>query len=252
MTRTFSPAGSTNTTRLDPDAVAEFFEARANRIEEVGPMRAVIYQDKQHDLAARRDAVEVACLMPLLRLDGRQQLLDVGCGTGRWTGRVAPLVASYHGIDFSAGLLDHARKTHEAQPHCGFTRMRAEDISRNSLGESAFDRILCAGVCIYLNDDELIRMLTGMGQVAMPVCRIVLREPVGLNSRLTLAGHYSEELEHDYHAIYRTESELERMIETTLGTAGFKPTARGDVYERAEMNNRVETRQRWLLLERHE
>lgn len=250
MTRILTPPGSKNAIHLDPDAVAAFFEARAARIEEVGPTCAVIYQDNQGDLAARRDAAETARLMPVLQLDGRQRLLDVGCGTGRWTDRLAPLVSSYHGIDFSEGLLGYARLKYGAQAHCRFTRLRADAISHSSLGESDFDRILCAGVCIYLNDSELVRMLVGMAEVAGRDCRLVLREPVGVRERLTLSGHYSEELEHEYHAIYRTEGELELVLDATLGAAGFKRSARGDVYEGDDMNNRAETRQRWLLLER--
>jgi hypothetical protein len=114
-----------------------------------------------------------------------------------------------------------------------------------------FDRILCAGVAIYLNDDQLLRMFAGMADVASSDALVLLREPVGLDQRLTLSGHYSDELQHAYHAIYRTEAELVAALEATLGAAGFVITRRGDVYADASMNNRAETRQRWMVLERH-
>lgn len=252
MTRTFTPPGTQDAPSLDPEAVASFFDARARRIDEVGPIRAVIYQDKQGDLAERRDRAEVERLLPLLQLDGKQRFLDVGCGTGRWTARVAPHVRHYHGIDFSAGLLAHALDAHAAQPHCRFTRLGADRLARQALGDGDFDRILCAGVAIYLNDDQLRDMFTGMADVAARGCRIMLREPVGLGRRLTLSEHYSDDLEHEYHAIYRTEDELEETLGTTLLPAGFVVRDRGDVYSVADMNNRAETRQRWLLLEREE
>ena len=251
MTRTLTPPGSLDAPPIDPGAVAAFFDDRASRLAEIGPMHAVIYQDKQGDLAARRDLAETSALLPELRLDGRQRLLDVGCGTGRGTARLAPGLIHYHGVDFSEGLLAHARAEHAALGHCRFTRLGADALSPEALGDDGFDRILCAGVAIYLNDDQLLAMFAGMAAVASRDTLILLREPVGLGQRLTLSGHDSDELEHAYHAIYRTEAELEAAMAPTLGAAGFAITRRGDVYADASMNNRAETRQRWFVLERH-
>jgi SAM-dependent methyltransferase len=83
----------------------EFFEERARRVEHLGPLRAVIYQDKHPDLAERRDEAEKEKLLPILKLAPSLRLLDVGCGTGRWADTVVPLVAAYHGIDISPGLV---------------------------------------------------------------------------------------------------------------------------------------------------
>jgi hypothetical protein len=46
MTRIYSNPGS-NTTTIDKSAVAEFFEQRAAKINSIGPLHAVIYQDKK-------------------------------------------------------------------------------------------------------------------------------------------------------------------------------------------------------------
>jgi SAM-dependent methyltransferase len=251
MTRILTPPGVPDAPDLDPEAVAAFFEARASRIEEVGPVKAVIYQDKSGDLAERRDQTEADCLMPRLALDGSQRLLDIGCGTGRWTARIAPLVTVYHGIDFNESFLVHARGAHAGLRNCRFTCVGAEAISADALGEADFDRVLCAGVSIYLNGDQLARMYLGIAAVAADECRIVFREPVGISQRLTLSGHYSDELEHEYHAIYRTEDELlDAMREPLLGN-GFELIDLGDLFEEHDgLNNRAETRQRRIVLER--
>ncbi len=250
MARYLTPPGSEEVPTLDPDAVSAFFNSRANRLEEVGPLKAVIYQDKGGDLAVRRDLAEVDCIMPLLKLDGRQRFLDIGCGTGRWTKRAAPLVLTYHGIDFNERFLSHARASHAKDTHCRFTCIGADGISESALRESGFDRMLCAGVSIYLNDCQLLKMFEGMSEVAASTCRIVFREPVGIGQRLTLTGHYSDELEHEYHAIYRTESELLAAMQGMLVNSGFALIDSGDVFVDKELNNRSETGQRWFLLER--
>lgn len=249
MTRILGDANNGAPPDLDPRAVSAFFEDRVRRMDEVGPLKAVIYQDKQGDLAERRDRAEVGRILPLLGLDGRQSLLDVGCGTGRWTRRVAGLVKSYHGIDATPGFLERARAQHAEDVHCRFTHLSADALSAQALGEAGFDRILCAGICIYLNDAQLSAMFSGMQAVSAPSARIVLREPMATGARLTLIEHYSDELKHSYHAIYRPQDELLSLMRPLL-EAGFCMVGQGDVYDADPLNNRVETRQRWLTLER--
>jgi hypothetical protein len=126
----------------------------------------------------------------------------------------------------------------------------AENYSLAELGESQpFDRILCCGVMIYLNDEDVVDAFRCMASVASKNCRIVMREPVGILNRLTIREHFSDELEQSYNAIYRTQQELEHYMTDTLFASGFRIVDQGDVYE-AELNNRAETIQRWMALER--
>lgn len=250
MARITTAFGTASPPEIDPKQVAAFFEDRVRRIDEVGPMHAVIYQDKQGDLAERRDVAEVERLLPLLRLDGRQALLDVGCGTGRWSRRLAPRVARYHGVDATEGLLAHARAQHRDDPHCRFTHLPAEQLSAAALGDDGFDRVLCAGICIYLNDAQLGALFGAIATVSVPGTLLLLREPVATGERLTLKEHFSSELEHDYHAVYRSAPELMALMQPSLFAAGFGLAGEGDVYAQDGLNNRAETRQSWFLLER--
>jgi SAM-dependent methyltransferase len=250
VTRIFSPADEESKPRIEKDSVAKFFRERAQKVESVGLMRAVIYQDKHPDLAEKRDAAEKARLLPILRLHGDARILDVGCGTGRWTSELAGNSAHYHGIDFSAELIEHARASHPQSAGLRFSVASAENYSLPMLGESQpFDRILCCGVMIYLNDEDVASAYRCMASVASAKCRIVMREPVGIVGRLTIKEHFSDELDQSYNAIYRTQRELEDYMTDTLFASGFRIVDQGDVYE-AELNNRAETIQRWMVLER--
>lgn len=237
--------------RIARDDVYKFFENRATRIGKLGPVRAVIYQDNHPDLAERRDYAEKARLLPILALDGTQRLLDIGCGTGRWTGDILPLCSHYHGIDFSPGLVEHARRRFEGMDCARFSIASADQFSLTSLGETkAFDRLLCCGVLIYLNDEDVERAFRCMAASSAPHSRILLREPMALDTRLTLQHHPSEELQHEYNAIYRTRDELEHLMASTLLRAGFTIREEGDLFLDSSMNNRTETRQRWMMLDR--
>lgn len=250
MTRIFSPADEESKPRIEKDSVAKFFRERAQKVETVGLTRAVIYQDKHPDLAEKRDAAEKARLLPILQLHADSRALDVGCGTGRWIEELAGNSAYYHGIDFSAELIEHARASHPQSAALRLSVAPAENYSLPALGESQpFDRILCCGVMIYLNDEDVASAYRCMASVASGKCRIVMREPVGILERLTIKEHFSDELEQSYNAIYRTQRELEGYMTDTLFASGFRIVDQGDVYD-AELNNRAETIQRWIVLER--
>lgn len=250
MSRIQTNSDDPNKPRIERREVTSFFEKRAEKIGQLGPVRAVIYQDKHPDLAERRDLHEKRRIGPLLALDGSQRLLDVGCGTGRWAYEVADACEHYHGIDISEGLITYAAE-HSRHRNCRFTVAPVDDFTLAALGETTpFDRVLCAGVLIYLNDDEAHRALRCIGATMANKARAVFREPMGIGRRLTIKEHYSDDMDQSYNAIYRTEEEISDLMQSTLFNSGFQLLAAGDVFEAGDLNNRAETRQRWLLLER--
>ena len=236
---------------IDKRSVADFFEKRADKISTLGAMQAVIYQDKNPALAANRNAAEKAKLLPLLRLNGSQRVLDVGCGTGRWASDLLPLSAWYHGIDACEGLVMHAREQFTAVAYARFTTAAADAFSLQLLDEhTLFDRVLCIGVLMYLNDEDLVQALQCIAKVIGKGGLILLREPLGVNQRLTISEHYSEDMDQTYNAIYRTDVELLGLIRQVLLEPDFKLIGSGDVYTDPALNNRSDTKQQWLLLER--
>jgi SAM-dependent methyltransferase len=244
--------GEQGAPQIDPVAVKNFFSKRAEKAKTIGSLRAVIYQDKHPDLAERRDAVEKALLLPKLELKAGSRVLDVGCGTGRWTGLIAPLVESYHGTDFAAGLVDIARVEHASSKNVRFSVLPSIAVSLDALGETyGFNKIILLGLLIYLNDEDAIETLCKVIDVATSNCRLMIREPVAIDGRLTIKEHFSDDLEQVYNAIYRSEDELFIMFDETIGKAGFKLIDSGFVYEQGDMNNRADTVQKWYVLERH-
>lgn len=237
---------------IDQDAVLSFFEQRAKKSEHLGPLRAVIYQDKHPDLAETRDRAEKALLLPKLALQSDDRLLDAGCGTGRWAQVLIPLCAQYVGADVSPGLIEIAKKQHGHHDNASFTVCPVDQLGLERLGAATapFSRIACFGVFIYLNDDIARRAMHALLSCAAPRCRFVLREPVGIEARLTIKEHFSEDMDQNYNAIYRTEAELMEMIEPTFLVNGFSVVESGDVYADAALNNRAETKQRYFVLER--
>jgi SAM-dependent methyltransferase len=80
----------------------------------------------------------------------RPRVLDVGCGSGGWLQRIAPL-AEVHGVDFSAEAVAACRRRGLA----GVEQMSGETIPH---GESAFDVVTLFDVLEHVDDDaHLVR-----------------------------------------------------------------------------------------------
>lgn len=250
MARINSPVDQTDKPKISRSDVVTFFEDRSRRIAELGPLRAVIYQDKHPDLAERRDRAEKARIYPLLGLTGSERILDLGCGSGRWAEELAGHIGHYCGIDISEGLIEYARTRFHDALNMHFAVGTVDNFTLAALGESEpFDRILCSGVLIYLNDEEMECALSCIAAASAKDAILLFREPLALRTRLTLLQHYSEELEHEYNAIYRTQAEIEVAITKVLSD-DFKIIESGDVYPDEMLNNRIETRQRWIKVVR--
>lgn len=235
---------------IDSAAVQKFFEERARKAEALGPVRAVIYQDKNPILAQQRDAAEKALLLPLIDVRADDAVLDAGCGSGRWAEVLIPACGRYFGVDASRGLVDIARQRFA---HCSHARFEVVSVDRladsPALATVRFTRIISFGVYIYLNDDAVESALRQLCVVAATHAKVLLREPVATGDRLTLTDFYSQDMDQAYSAVYRPETELMAMFERTLGAAGFRLEGCGDVFETA-LNNRIETRQRWFAWSR--
>ncbi|MFJ2536220.1 class I SAM-dependent methyltransferase [Pseudomonas sp. NPDC087614] len=236
--------------KIDKTSVLEFFEKRAEKVNTLGPTRAVIYQDKNADLAERRDAAEKALLLPLMKVDNSSRILDAGCGTGRWAEILIPQCASYFGVDVSPGLIKVAVERFGDHNNAQFAVCPIDALSKDKIGaDQPFTHILSFGVFIYLNDDEILDALRGYADLVATGSRIMFREPIALENRLTLLEHFSDDMDQQYSAIYRTEQELLSLIKTVFGNT-FAQVDANDVYPDATLNNRTETKQKWFLWEK--
>jgi SAM-dependent methyltransferase len=239
---------------IDPKAVRDFFDQRGQKVNKEHPITSVLYQDSNPQLAETRDKYEKQKLLPLLNLTGAENVLDIGCGIGRWADAISESVNQYVGLDVSETLIEYARANH-AQKNCRFEVLPAEDVSAlafSSLSiDDLFDRVICAGLTIYMNDDMLHRMIGGLCDVMKPGCLLYIREPIAREQRLTLDKFWSEELKSHYSAIYRTQSELESVLETVLAAKGkqLNMLHHGPVYTDPSLDNRGETYQFFWVAE---
>ena len=240
-----------NIVDIDYDATLQFFSQRAELFEKVGKLSVTMYQDKNPELARRRDEQEKNVITPLLGLTSESRVLDIGCGIGRWGFHVIQQIALYVGTDFSRGLIEIAKKeaeTNYKNLNLFFQEISCTDITAERLiKKPPFDSIIIAGLFVYLNDTDCLKVLKYIPELTHRNSTVYIREPVASESRLTLQDFYSNDLNAHYNAIYRTEQEYLAFLSESLFEAGFKISQAGFLFPE-ELENRTETRQRYYIL----
>ncbi len=120
------------------------------------------------------------------------RVLDVGCGAGTWSEIFSPRYKTVMGIEQSKLMLKAARERVASLPNVKIL----EGDGRHDLPEGSFDMIFLGGLCMYLNDDDLIELLHSLKNRLTEGGSIILRESTSHQSVYLAQG--------EYQAVYRS------------------------------------------------
>ena len=189
---------------INSDKVKDFFNKRANKDLE-SDLSIVLFQDKEN--SEQRHEEEKKVLFDNIDVAGKK-VLEIGCGIGRWAEALHDKSESFLGLDFSEDLIEIANSTIDFE-NCKFQVMSATDIKVDELLiKPPFDVIIFSGFLMYINDNDTEIIMNEVNNVGSENMKVFDMEPVScMETRLTLKDFYSEGLESDYSAIYRTEGE---------------------------------------------
>ncbi|NQT74440.1 MAG: methyltransferase domain-containing protein [Chloroflexi bacterium] len=132
------------------------------------------------------------------------QVLDVGCGAGAWAEVFAKRYDSVIGIEQSPLMVKAARERVACLPNVEIL----EGDGRNDLPEGYFDMIFLGGLCMYLNDTDVVALLNSLKSRLVEGGSIILREST-VRQGVSLAKG-------DYQAVYRSVS----LYNQLFGDAG--------------------------------
>lgn len=238
-------------TDIDYNKTKDFFQHRANQFQENNPYSVTMYQDNNAELVRERNEHEIKKLIPYLEIDTESKVLDIACGIGRWADALPCDIAEYCGIDFSPELIQIANERNEKDNfnfYVGSALQLNKILIENNKGK--FNKVLLIGILMYLNDEDIEVLLHQAEQCCAEHATICIREPIGIEDRLTLKDFYSEELADNYNAIYRTRNELNQFFAKSLSSKGFSIKREGLLFSEKELNNRSETTQYYYIIER--
>lgn len=236
--------------KIDYKETKDFFRKRAGKFLEENPYSVTMYQDNNKELVIERNKKEIEKLYPLLGVSANSRILDVACGIGRWADAIKEEIAEYCGLDFSGELVEIAKKRNKKENFDFFEGSANEivDVLEKN-GKGKYNIALMIGILVYLNDDDVEDSFRQMEQSCEKNTVICIREPIGIKDRLTLKEFYSDELQDNYNAIYRTREEILRFFNVFF-KKGFCIKEEGFLFDDEGLNNRKETAQYYWILER--
>lgn len=240
---------------LDYDATLRFFRRRGEKMDTVGALSAVLYQDREPELARQRSQHEFDRIVPKLTGAGaeavkRARILDLGCGTGRWMQALEAQVQAYVGLDFCEDFLAEARRAADALPDHGRFRFDLADLSKGlpaTVAAQRYDVIIISGVLIYLNDADVRSLLGQLAGLMSTGALLYVREPLGVDRRLTLKDHFSADLDASYSSVYRSLAEFRGMLAEVARTGALDLQESTALYPDT-LERRADTRQYYFLL----
>ncbi len=160
-------------------------------------------------------------------------VLDLGCGAGAWVEIFAKRYESVIGVERSPLMAEAARKRVAHLPNA---RIMQGD-TRKDLPEGPFDMIFLGGLCMYLNDADVVELLRSLKLRLGGQGSIILRESTVRQGMLLAKG--------EYQAVYRSVELYGQLFED----AGFSPA---EVVQNSGYSNLViaeelvDFRRKWL------
>ena len=139
-----------------------------------------IWWGHQTPAGQRRNAKKIELCRKLIRPQPGELILEVGCGTGEYTGRLAASGLNTVAFDLTEACVLEARRQVDGNVPCRFS---VADITRIPFPDDMFD--ICLGFSI-LHHVDLDRAWPEISRVAKPSARFFFSEPNLLNPQIFL------------------------------------------------------------------
>ena len=161
------------------------------------------------------------------------RVLDVGCGAGTWTEIFAKRYKTVIGIEQSSLMLKAAR---ERVAHLSNAKILEGD-GRHDLPEGSFDMIFLGGLCMYLNDHDVIELLRTLKSHLIEGGSIILRESTIHQGVFLSQG--------EYQAVYRNVN-LYRQLFDSAGSFRVEVRRNYGYTNLVTAEELVNLRRKWL------
>jgi len=128
-------------------------------------------------------------------------VLDVGCGAGSWVEKLAQRYGSVIGVERSAQMVEAAK---ERVAHLPNAQILKGDV-RTDLPKGLFDLIFLGGMCMYLNDADVVALVGELKKRLTETGTIILRESTVRKGVYVPQGNYQ--------AVYRNVALYKRLFQ---------------------------------------
>lgn len=226
------------------ESIKKFWEARGDKYNKV-PFESLSNFEENQQVLIERMTAEKNLIFSKLLLNQGQTVLDLGAGVGQWAFRFAPLVHRIVAVEFAASQIDIAKREQIKREINNITFIHAS--AETFISDEQFDVIFISGLIVYLNEKQLSKLIHNVKKMFKHDGILFLREPSSiLEQRYEIVDQYSEALQTNYSATYRTTGEINNLFKRT----GFKNLESGQIFtEGSSLNKFPETRLKYYIFE---
>lgn len=166
-------------------------------------------------------------------VDDSGRVLDVGCGAGTWGEIFARRYKTVIGIEQSSLMLKAARERLARLPNVKILK----GDGRHDLPKGSFDMIFLGGLCMYLNDHDVMALLHSLKNRLAERGTIILRESTVQQGVFLSRG--------EYQAVYRSVNRYRQLFD---GAGSFHVEVRRNYgyTHLVTAEELVNLRRRWL------
>lgn len=195
---------------IDQDKVKKFWDARARTYGSLDFNSIANLEQDPENLALKVKLESEKVFAYLGSLNGKT-ILDLGAGVGQWAFRFVDAGAAHvTAVEYSAELAEIGRREAERRGNANleFVVSPAEQFR----SDKSFDVVFISGLFVYINDDQAEKLVTGLGQFCHANTLVLLRDGTGVTHRHEINNRFSQHLQADYSATYRTAAEYEALF----------------------------------------
>lgn len=187
----------------------EFWEKQS--LKKVSYIHSISNLTKNQELSEEKSQIEMAkveeCFHEIKR--NFNSSIEIGAGTCQWTSLISKFSKITLATDTAEGMLKKGKEYLESKCKLrGISYFYGDILEKNFPKNAPYDLFFISGLILYLDEKTLLKLLKFINTFATNNSIIVMREPVGVKKEHILDNVFSEDLQINYSAIYRTEKDL--------------------------------------------
>jgi ubiquinone/menaquinone biosynthesis C-methylase UbiE len=165
------------------------------------------------------DALETECAFDLFRPGRGMKVLDVGCGTGNFSLKMAAMGARVTGVDVSAPMIENARKKAAASIYGQQLDFHVMDLYHLDFPDASFDHVLSMAAFEFVHED--LQALDEMLRVVKPGGYVLIGTITGNSSwGREYKTHMPREDSVFHHACFKTYGQMRELHPELLVKSG--------------------------------
>lgn len=142
----------------------------------------------------------------------KPMIIDIGCGSGEWTAKMAPSCSEIHGLDYSKKMIETSKNEWKEVPNVSFFSEDARKMKLNTV----YDGAVILGMMMYIDDDDTFKeMIQNISEHIKNGGYLCTRDTLNMENK-EIVFLYNKRT--GYNAVYRSEELYVQLIQS----AGFE------------------------------